>query len=316
MSMDPRWTELLGESVALRRTLGLDHLGAYRLVHARKAREGDLARPAPPRQPEEGLIIDRYGSAVVITTFNTGFDVDALLEELGHLDGVSAWYLQARQPDLGQLVAPTLVAGIAPGAQIVEEGALRYGVDVERGLNPGLILDTRVVRRRLTGSALRGMRVLNLFSYTCTMGLAALAGGALSVVNVDSSRSSLARGKQNYGHNSRPVDERDFIKDDVFKQLSEMRKRGVVFDAVICDPPPRLPGRGDALFQYGNLLDRIRPVHTGQGPLVVVTRDIRLENEDLRTLFGPAVEILSPDGDVHPPGATASLFRAAWVPPA
>jgi hypothetical protein len=51
------------------------------------------------------------------------------------------------------------------------------------------------------GSAPRGKRVLNLFSFTCAFSVAALAGGAHSVVNIDLSRPALALGRENQNAN-------------------------------------------------------------------------------------------------------------------
>lgn len=43
-----------------------------------------------------------------------------------------------------------------------------------------------------------GLRVLNLFAYTCGFSVAAIAGGAARVVNLDMSRPALSRGRDNH----------------------------------------------------------------------------------------------------------------------
>ena len=59
-----------------------------------------------------------------------------------------------------------------------------------------LFLDLRAGRRWVKGAA-HDKTVLNLFAYTCGIGVAALAGGARQVVNVDFARSALAVGEAN-----------------------------------------------------------------------------------------------------------------------
>ena len=49
-------------------------------------------------------------------------------------------------------------------------------------------------------------QVLNAFSFTCGAGVAALAGGARSVTNLDFSESALATGRLNAAANGLPAD--------------------------------------------------------------------------------------------------------------
>ena len=79
-------------------------------------------------------------------------------------------------------------------------------------------------------------RVLNLFAYTCSFSVAAIAGGAQQVVNVDMSRSALQRGREN--HRLNQLDERrsTYLAVELFRSFSKLRKLGP-FDLIICDPP-------------------------------------------------------------------------------
>ena len=75
------------------------------------------------------------------------------------------------------------------------------------------------------------------FAYTCGFGVAATAGGAARVLNLDLSKSVLAWGQTNYRANGFEPDPHDFVFGDVFDWLARLAKRGDRFDLVILDPP-------------------------------------------------------------------------------
>ncbi len=119
---------------------------------------------------------------------------------------------------------------------IVTEHGVRYLVKPPAGLSVGLFLDMREVRQWLRGFT-RGMTVLNLFAYTCSLGACAALGGAARVVNVDVSRGYLEWGKANYVLNQLEVDDHDFIYGEAFDWLNRFARREQVFDLVVIDPP-------------------------------------------------------------------------------
>ena len=90
--------------------------------------------------------------------------------------------------------------------------------------------------RRLIREIGRGKRVLNLFAYTCSLSVAALAGGASRVVNLDLSKTALRTGRQN--HITNQIDPRKavFLPFDVMKSFGRLKREGP-FDLVIVDPP-------------------------------------------------------------------------------
>ncbi|MBU1241045.1 class I SAM-dependent methyltransferase [Myxococcota bacterium] len=311
--MNDGWGALLEEAIGFR--LGESFAGAdvWRLLHARKSGEGDLRGHLLPLEPHEGLIIDKYGSAVVITAFQGGFEPLRLRGVLSRHLPVESLYYQPRFETWSTMVPPSLIWGSPRGPFVAAESRLRCLIDLERGFNPGIFLDTRPVRRYLEQGALRGMRVLNLFSYTCTMGICAMLGGAIHAVNVDSSRSSLNRGRENYAINGLRVDNRDFVRADVFSQLGYYQKKGMTFDAVVCDPPPRLPGRGDAVFQYELLWKKIEPVIGEGGIAIIITRDMRISADTFSSMFRPDGRLMLADRDLNPRNGSNPLFKAVVV---
>ena len=105
-----------------------------------------------------------------------------------------------------------------------EEG-LTYLIRSDRGLSSGLFADMRETRGRVRAWA-EGKTVLNTFAYTCGFGVAATAGGAARVLNLDLSRNVLAWGQENYRLNGFEPDAHDFVFGDVFDWLARFARRG------------------------------------------------------------------------------------------
>jgi 23S rRNA (cytosine1962-C5)-methyltransferase len=107
-------------------------------------------------------------------------------------------------------------------------------VDVRRGHKTGFYLDQRDNRRLVAANA-GGRRVLNLFCYTGAFSVAAMRGGATSVVSVDSSAQALEIARNNADLND--VTAMEWVKADVFAYLRELRDAGATFDLIVLDPP-------------------------------------------------------------------------------
>ena len=114
------------------------------------------------------------------------------------------------------------------------ERRLQFGIDFGAGYSVGLFVDQRENRSYLRRLAPK--RLLNCFAYTCSFSVAAASAGAITV-NVDLSKKSLMRGRQNFSLNSLPTNNHRFIVDDVFALLPRLARRGENFDAIVLDPP-------------------------------------------------------------------------------
>jgi len=97
-----------------------------------------------------------------------------------------------------------------------------------------LFLDQRENRSYAREAAPR--RLLNCFAYTSSFSVAAALAGA-QTVNVDLSKKSLARGRENFALNGLSTNDHRFIADDVRRVLQRMARRGEKFDMIILDPP-------------------------------------------------------------------------------
>jgi 23S rRNA (cytosine1962-C5)-methyltransferase len=128
------------------------------------------------------------------------------------------------------------LAGDPPESITIREQALSFRLEPRHPRNVGLFLDTRVLRQDLFGNA-SGARVLNLFCYTGSLGLAALAGGAEEVVQVDVSTRYLQWGRENVRLNDLPEGRCRFTHMDSERYLDWATKKGIRFDHIILDPP-------------------------------------------------------------------------------
>jgi 23S rRNA (cytosine1962-C5)-methyltransferase len=82
-----------------------------------------------------------------------------------------------------------------------------------------------------------GRDVLNCFCYMGGFSLAALKGGANSVISVDSSGAALAVGQRNMTLNGFYEVKAQWWHADVFKTLRALLEQTKTFDLIILDPP-------------------------------------------------------------------------------
>ncbi|HEV8689656.1 MAG TPA: class I SAM-dependent methyltransferase, partial [Ideonella sp.] len=133
--------------------------------------------------------------------------------------------------------------GSGPTELAITENGWRFALDIAGGHKTGFYLDQRDNRARLADWVRRfGLkRVLNCYSYTGGFGVAALAGGAEAVVNVDSSAPALARAAAHVTLNGFDAARHQAVDADVNAYLREALKSGERFDAIVLDPPKFAP---------------------------------------------------------------------------
>jgi len=199
-----------------------------------------------------GVIADRYGAMVVVQLTSAGADKwrDAIVAGLVQATGCSAVY-ERSDSDVRKLegLGPVtgLVYGAMPeGALTIVENGVRMEVDVAGGHKTGFYLDQRE-NRLLTGRLAAGRDVLNCFCYTGGFSLQALAGGAKSVVSIDSSGPALATAARNLALNPQlDASRAEWREDDVFQALRTLKTEGRKFDLIVLDPPKFAPSAAHA----------------------------------------------------------------------
>ena len=199
-----------------------------------------------------GLIADRYGDTVVVQLTATGPEKwrRAIIGALQRASGCARIY-ERSDSDVRRLegLDPVTgwVLGEAPGEPltIVEHG-VRMCVDVVAGHKTGFYLDQRD-NRLLTRGLAAGRATLNCFCYSGGFSLQALAGGAVSVLSIDSSAPALATAVDNLALNRQLDAHRaEWRQADVFDELRVLKGSGQRFDLIILDPPKFAPSAAHA----------------------------------------------------------------------
>ena len=193
-----------------------------------------------------GVVADRYADTIVLQLASAGAERwrAEIVAALVAATGAHCVY-ERSDVDVRKLEGLEPRAGVAHGAlrepvTFVEDG-LVYRVDVAQGQKTGFYLDQRT-NRALVRQLAAGKDVLNTFAYTGGFTLAALAGGAKSVLSIDSSADALELARENVSRNpSLPCDRAWFCEADAFAELRKLRDRGAAFDLAILDPPKFAP---------------------------------------------------------------------------
>ncbi len=207
----------------------------HRLVHA----EAD-------RLP--GLVIDRFDDVVVVQANAAGMDrltphiVEGLRDLLAPRAIVARNDSTARRHE-GLAEQVGLLHGTGAAAA-VEEGGVRFPVDLVGGQKTGWFFDQRRNRDMLARLA-ADARILDVFAHIGAFGLRCAAAGASAVALVDSSAPALdaamAAARLN-GLADRVTAERR----DAFDALAARAAANERFDIVVCDPPAFAKSRKDA----------------------------------------------------------------------
>jgi 23S rRNA (cytosine1962-C5)-methyltransferase len=229
----------IAAALALRRAeIPLETTDALRLVHG----ESDGL---------PGLVADRYADTLVVQLVSAGCERwrETLIETLRGQSGCARVYERSDTEgrELEGLAAKTgLIAGTAADRplKIVEHG-IRYEVDAAAGQKTGFYLDQRDNRRRV-GLLAEGRETLNCFCYTGGFALSALAGGARSVLSIDSSGPALELAKRNLALNGVEAGRAEWLEADVFGALRKLQREGRQFDFIVLDPPKFAPTPKDA----------------------------------------------------------------------
>jgi 23S rRNA (cytosine1962-C5)-methyltransferase len=198
-----------------------------------------------------GLVADRYADTLVVQLLSAGCERwrEALIAILRERSGCARIHersdTEGRELE-GFPASAGLIAGTAAdGALEIVEHGIRYEVDVAAGQKTGFYLDQRDNRARV-GLLAEGREVLNGFCYTGGFTLSALAGGARSVLSIDSSAPALELAKRNLALNGAKANRAEWLEADVFGALRRLRTEDRQFDFVVLDPPKFAPTPKDA----------------------------------------------------------------------
>ena len=206
--------------------------------------------------PEYSFAIDRYAVAATAEVHlhvqeyaaPSTVDVEAARrrrrEVLASLPGVLQipperihLRLRTRQSGSGQYQRQRALTGSNADERrlTVEEGGLKFLVNLDDYLDTGLFLDHRLTRQRLRELA-PGARFLNLFCYTSSATVYAASGGARSSVSVDLSGNYLDWAAGNFKLNGLDPAHHRLERADCRQWLREADAHAP-FDLIFLDPP-------------------------------------------------------------------------------
>ena len=204
----------------------------------------------------EHICIDWFSPLVLISAYAEIEDPTAVLKILQDADTQGQIQAVMLQNRFIQGAPAQALFGEPLEQLIVTEDKLRFEVHPGQQQNCGLFMDTRLLRDWLLANS-QGRNVLNLFAYTCSLSVAALAGGAKSVTNVDMSKTSIKWGEKNHDLNLQDLGKVKSIPHNLFRSWGKIKQLGR-YDLVLIDPPMRQRGSFDASKNYGAVIKKMR----------------------------------------------------------
>ncbi len=255
-------TRRLERALSLRaRLFGADTTG-MRLVNG----EGDEL---------PGLVVDRYGEALVIKTdgpvADAFWNVEALAAWLSERTGCGIVHARARSR--GGADGATLIGTVPEGGVPFLEGGVRWRADIVAGQKTGFFLDQREPRAFVRQLA-SGARVLNTFGYTGGFSVAAGMGGARVVHTVDIAPRAVAEAQRAWVDNGLPAQHHTGVAVDAFEFLGAAAVRGDRWDIVVLDPPAFAVNKktvDSALAAYRRLIEAGARVTAPNGILLAAS---------------------------------------------
>ncbi|MBW6453404.1 MAG: class I SAM-dependent methyltransferase [Methyloprofundus sp.] len=225
------------------------------------------------------VTVDWLPPVALITLFapESNTEITALADYLlSQLPSCKSVQVQHRHELLGPI---DVVRGESISQLAITENNLQFNLSLGQSRNTGLFLDMQKGRRWVQAHA-QDKRVLNLFAYTCGFSVAAIAGHAKSVLNVDMSSAALNVGRDNHRLNQQSLANVRFEKLDIFKSFSRFKKRGP-FDLLICDPPTLQKGSVDIVRDYPKILRRLDQFMAADATLMLCLNAPELKREFL-----------------------------------
>ncbi|MFA1820961.1 class I SAM-dependent rRNA methyltransferase [Virgibacillus oceani] len=188
-----------------------------------------------------GLTIDYYDSFYVISWYSEGIYTfkDTVIDVLDDLLEYKAIYEKKRFDTKGYYIGDDDFVKGERGEFpiIVTENGMHFAVYLNDGAMVGIFLDQHDVRKAIRDKYAKGKSVLNTFSYTGAFSIAAALGGAVKTTSVDLAKRSKAKTIEQFSVNGVDYEQQDIIVMDVFDYFKYAKRKGLIFDLVILDPP-------------------------------------------------------------------------------
>ncbi len=275
-----------------------------------------------------GLVVDRFNDSVVVQLTTAGMEqakddivtaLDKVLKprciifrndsSIRELEGLPSYVETAK--------------GDTPATITLEENHTRFEFNPLSGQKTGWFYDHRMNRQRLC-QYVKGLRVLDVFSYIGGWGVQAANAGAKEVLCVDSSQAALEQLQYNAELN-RCLDTVNVIKDDAFTALKSLHDEKQSFDVVILDPPAFIKRKKDhkqGLSAYMRANQLAMQLLSKDGLLLSASCSYHLKSQELSDVIAKTARHLDrsaqiieqghqgPDHPVHPAIPETNYLKA------
>lgn len=250
----------------------------------------------------DDLVIDLYGSTLVVFDYSQ-VDTDSLLVTqtardvlLEELPWIRCVVVKRHHAEIAAERLGEIPFGSHPDDSVVENG-IHYAIDLQLNQDASFYLDTRNLRSWLVKNS-SGKKVLNTFAYTGSLGIAALAGGASLVLQMDRSRKFLDLALRSAKSNRFDLGRMKLQAVDFFVGVGQLKRLGHLFDLVILDPPffsISEKGLVDQANESNRLINKVRPLIKDGGRIVAINNALFLEGKS----YLGSLEALTQDGFVE-----------------
>jgi len=220
------WRDRIEDALALRKGL-FGKEDAYRVIYS----EGDYL---------PGLIVDRYGSCLVLQFLTLGMEllkdmIIGILDEIVQPDLI-VLRNDSRIRDLEGLPRyKEVVKGELEALPCINENGVAFEVNPLEGQKTGFFLDQRENRKSLS-EIIKGGSGLDLFCYSGAWTLK-LANSGAEVTGVDESSRAIQWAERNAELNGLR-EKVKFVTEDVFSFVkNELRQNERRYDFIVLDPP-------------------------------------------------------------------------------
>jgi 23S rRNA G2069 N7-methylase RlmK/C1962 C5-methylase RlmI len=197
---------------------------------------------------------------------------------------------------------------------VVEEGGLKFIVNLSDYIDTGLFLDHRLTRQMVRNAA-AGKRFLNLFAYTGSFSVYAAAGAA-STTTVDKSSTYTDWARENLQLNGFSGPAHRIIRGDIREFIDGLSPLDM-WDLAVVDPPTFSNTKGlevdwDVQRDHAELLQRLAP-HIAPGGSVYFSTNFRRFKLDEQSLTAAGYKIRDITRQTIPEDFRNERTHKCWV---
>lgn len=230
------------------------------------------------------LSVDSVDRVLFAVLFDADDEEEAIVEMLRTFyQKEGKWEALVVQKRYLERSPSTVVEGELSQECYAIENGLKYHVNFLNAQNIGFFPDMKTGRSFVRTHG-KGKNILNLFSYTCSFSVAAVAGGAAMVVNVDMNKNVLSLGRENHRLNGLDTQKVQFMPYNILKSWSRIRKAGP-YDLIIIDPPSFQKGSFAATSDYEKIIRRLHEFAAEKCTVLAALNAPELDTGFLKTLF-------------------------------